>query len=99
MNTIKGMRVLVTEDNQVNQLVAEKMLKRLGCEVVIAKDGYEALEKLQTCKLDLVFMDLHMPGLDGTFACEKRSNMLENNWAGKNMGILNCSLVLRHCLI
>jgi CheY-like chemotaxis protein len=60
------MRVLVTEDNQVNQLVAEKMLKRLGCEVVIAKDGYEALEKLKTSKVDLVFMDLHMPGLDGT---------------------------------
>ena len=62
------MRVLVTEDNQVNQLVAEKMLRRLGCEVVIAKDGYEALEKLQTQQLDLVFMDLHMPGLDGTLA-------------------------------
>jgi CheY-like chemotaxis protein len=68
------MRVLVTEDNQVNQLVAEKMLKRLGCEVVIAKDGYEALEKIlhQHFHLDLIFMDLHMPGLDGTLRRRER---------------------------
>ena len=64
------MRILVTEDNQVNQLVAEKMLRRLGCEVIIAKDGYEALEKLKIYTVDLVFMDLHMPGLDGTYICK-----------------------------
>lgn len=66
IRAIKGMRVLVTEDNTVNQLVAEKMLKKLGCEVLIAKDGYEAIDKNRANMIDLIFMDLHMPILDGT---------------------------------
>lgn len=59
------MRVLVTEDNAVNQLVAEKMLKRLGCQVLIANNGYEAIAAIRENKINLVFMDLHMPMLDG----------------------------------
>jgi len=64
-SVIKGMKVMVVEDNHVNQLVAEKMLKKLGCDVIIAKDGFEALRIYDSYKLDVIFMDLHMPNIDG----------------------------------
>jgi CheY-like chemotaxis protein len=60
-----GARVLVAEDNPVNQQVARKMLTKLGCVVDIAEDGVEALSKLGEREYDIVFMDCHMPHLDG----------------------------------
>jgi CheY-like chemotaxis protein len=71
----------------VNQLVAEKMLKRLGCEVVIAKDGYEALEKIRLYQIDLIFMDLHMPGLDG-YETTKRIREEEKRTGSKRSPII-----------
>jgi len=58
-------RVLVAEDNRVNQLLARKMLERLGCEVETALDGRKAIEMVRTRDFDLVFMDCHMPDVDG----------------------------------
>ncbi|MEO6711274.1 MAG: ATP-binding protein [Planctomycetota bacterium] len=58
-------RVLVVEDNRVNQLLAKKMLERLGCEVETAFDGRKAIELVRTKSYDMVFMDCHMPGVDG----------------------------------
>lgn len=59
-------RVLVAEDNPVNQLVAREMLKRLGCTVEVVDNGRIALEKLdQDARFDLIFLDCHMPELDG----------------------------------
>ena len=58
-------RVLVAEDSEVNQLVAEGMLVRLGCRVDIAEDGVAALEALGRTAYDLVLMDCQMPHLDG----------------------------------
>jgi len=58
-------RVLVAEDNAINQQVASGMLKRLGCEVTLAADGHEALEALDGGRFDLVLMDCQMPRLDG----------------------------------
>jgi signal transduction histidine kinase/CheY-like chemotaxis protein len=61
-------RVLVTEDNAVNQLVARGMLEALGCEVVVARDGSEAIEAARKQTFDLVLMDLQMPVMDGVTA-------------------------------
>ena len=58
-------RVLVAEDNEVNQLVIEKMLAKRGFDVDIAADGVEALAKLATGAYAAVFMDCQMPNLDG----------------------------------
>ncbi|HEX2678494.1 MAG TPA: ATP-binding protein, partial [Polyangiales bacterium] len=58
--------VLVVEDNQETQSLTRQMLERLGCSVEHAADGREALEKLSHGhSYDLVFMDCHMPGLNG----------------------------------
>jgi len=57
--------VLVFEDNEVNQQVATAMLRRMGCEVDVAANGREGLAALESTRYDLVFMDCHLPGLDG----------------------------------
>ncbi len=57
--------ILVAEDNQVNQLVARKILEGIGCEVTIAATGLEAVAKACERRYDLVLMDLHMPQMDG----------------------------------
>jgi PAS domain S-box-containing protein len=62
---ISRARVLVVEDNNVNQLVALGQLQRLGHECVIAASGKAALELLRTDAFDLVFMDCQMPDMDG----------------------------------
>jgi len=58
-------RVLVVEDNNVNQLVARRMLANLECEVDIANNGLEGVEKIQMGEYELVFMDCQMPEMDG----------------------------------
>ncbi|MDI3402022.1 response regulator [Pseudomonas sp. V88_4] len=58
-------RVLLVEDNPVNQLVAKGMLGKLGCDVVVAAHGVEALDQLEHDEFDLVLMDCNMPVMDG----------------------------------
>jgi signal transduction histidine kinase/ActR/RegA family two-component response regulator len=58
-------RVLIVEDNPVNQLVAAEMVKRLGLHADVAGDGAEALDALERLPYDLVLMDCQMPVMDG----------------------------------
>ncbi|WZJ96676.1 response regulator [Pseudomonas sp. LPD2] len=58
-------RILLVEDNPVNQLVAKGMLAKLGCQVQLATQGAEALELLELDDFDLVLMDCNMPVMDG----------------------------------
>jgi CheY-like chemotaxis protein len=58
-------RVLLAEDNIVNQKLAVRVLERLGCRVDVAADGQEAVEMLAMLPYDVVFMDCEMPELDG----------------------------------
>lgn len=58
-------RVLLVEDNPVNQLVAKGMLVKLGCEVIVAAHGAEALDLLEQRDFNLVLMDCNMPVMDG----------------------------------
>ena len=61
-----GLRILVAEDNSVNQLMIVKLLEKLGHQAVCAQDGTEALDILRRESFDCVLMDIQMPGLDGT---------------------------------
>jgi PAS domain S-box-containing protein len=63
--TLANARVLVVEDNPVNQRVARALLERMGLNPDIAANGREALESLLRQPYDFVFMDLHMPEMNG----------------------------------
>jgi signal transduction histidine kinase/CheY-like chemotaxis protein len=62
---LKGITVLLVEDNPLNVLVAQTMLENCGACVDVATNGLEALEKLNAARHRLVLMDLHMPEMDG----------------------------------
>jgi signal transduction histidine kinase/CheY-like chemotaxis protein len=63
--SLRPARILLVEDNPVNQLVAKGILSKLGCEVVVSGNGAEALEQLQLMQFDLILMDCNMPVMDG----------------------------------
>ncbi|UQZ90587.1 hypothetical protein C4J81_15785 [Deltaproteobacteria bacterium Smac51] len=65
---LAGARLLLVEDNEVNQLVARRILKKAGFEVKVANHGQEALDMLEDEPYDLVLMDIQMPVMDGLTA-------------------------------
>jgi len=66
-----GRRILVVEDNEVNQKLAKKLLEKMGHEAKIAANGAEACESIQRHAFDLVLMDLQMPVMGGLEATRK----------------------------
>lgn len=62
-------KILLVEDNNVNQMVANRMLQRLGYVSDIASNGKEAVEAVESISYDIVFMDISMPEMDGLTAC------------------------------
>ncbi len=57
--------VLLVEDNLINQKVAQAMLRRIGCEVLLASDGREGVKQAQQRGINLILMDMQMPVMDG----------------------------------
>jgi CheY-like chemotaxis protein len=62
---LKGKRVLLVEDNEINQSISKYFLKKTNCHVDIAKNGQEAVDKNFEKKYDIILMDLQMPIMDG----------------------------------
>ncbi len=61
----RPLRLLVAEDNDINRLLSEAMLRKLGHVPVMVIDGEKAVEEAASGAYDAILMDLHMPGLDG----------------------------------
>ena len=71
LSKIKGKNILVVEDNKINQMITKRMLenREILCEVI--DNGEEAIEVMKNNKYDLVLMDVHLPGINGTIATEE----------------------------
>ena len=68
---LKGLQVLLVEDNELNQLVATELLKKAGLEVEVAENGQVAVERVGQRRYDLVLMDMQMPVMGGEEATRR----------------------------
>lgn len=71
-----NLKILLAEDNTVNQLVAKKMLNKLGCDADIVSNGLEVLQALEHQYYDVILMDVHMPIMDGLQA----TRIIRDRW-------------------
>jgi len=65
LKSIQGARILLVEDNEINQQVAQEILEKAGFVIDIAEDGKQAVEAVEKTSYDLVLMDIQMPVMDG----------------------------------
>lgn len=68
VENLPGLRVLVAEDDPMNQLFMEHMLTEWGCEIILVEDGKDAVEQVRDHDFDVVLMDVQMPSMDGRTA-------------------------------
>ncbi len=73
--TLAGLRVMVIDDSKTIRRTAETLLKKEGCDVQTAVDGFEALSKISDLKPQIIFVDIMMPRLDGYQTCA----LIKNN--------------------
>ena len=68
-NGFAGLKVMVIDDSKTIRRTAETLLKKEGCEVITATDGFEALSKIADHRPQIIFVDIMMPRLDGYQTC------------------------------
>ncbi len=69
--SLRGLRVLLTDDNAINRQVIKLFLAPQGCDIVEATNGKEALDKIAQGEFDIVLLDVHMPVMDGKEAIQR----------------------------
>jgi twitching motility two-component system response regulator PilG len=72
---LSGLKVMVIDDSKTIRRTAETLLKKEGCDVVTATDGFEALAKIADHQPQIIFVDIMMPRLDGYQTCA----LIKNN--------------------
>jgi len=72
---LQGLKVMVIDDSKTIRRSAETLLKKAGCEVMTAEDGFDALSKIVEGRPDIIFVDIMMPRLDGYQTCA----LIKNN--------------------
>ena len=82
-----NVKVMVIDDSKTIRRSAETLLKKVGCEVVTAIDGFEALAKITVHKPDIIFVDIMMPRLDGYQTCA----LIKNNQTFKSTPVIMLS--------
>ena len=82
-----NVKVMVIDDSKTIRRSAETLLKKAGCEVITAIDGFEALAKITVHKPDIIFVDIMMPRLDGYQTCA----LIKNNHAFKSTPVIMLS--------
>jgi two-component system sensor histidine kinase/response regulator len=86
--TFHGSRILLVEDNPVNQRVALRLLQKLGADVTLANNGAEALERIAEGGIDVVLMDCQMPVMDGFTATARIREQERQEGIGKRLPII-----------
>ncbi len=82
-----GLNVMVIDDSKTIRRTAETLLKKAGCEVITAVDGFEALAKIADHRPDIIFVDIMMPRLDGYQTCA----LIKNNQNYKKTPVIMLS--------
>ena len=84
---LSGLRVMVIDDSKTIRRTAETLLKKEGCDVVTATDGFEALAKIADHQPQVIFVDIMMPRLDGYQTCA----LIKNNQMFKGTPVIMLS--------
>ncbi len=85
--SVQGLKVMVIDDSKTIRRTAETLLKKEGCDVITANDGYEALAKIADNKPDIIFVDIMMPRLDGYQTCA----LIKHNQKFRNTPVIMLS--------
>ncbi len=83
----EGIKVVVIDDSKTIRRTAEMLLKKAGCEVITATDGFESLSRVMEHQPNIIFVDIMMPRLDGYQTCA----LIKNNPAFKKIPVVMLS--------
>jgi twitching motility two-component system response regulator PilG len=83
----QDLKVMVIDDSKTIRRTAETLLKKVGCDVITATDGFDALAKIADTKPDIIFVDIMMPRLDGYQTCA----LIKNNSEFKSTPVIMLS--------
>jgi|TARA_R100000306_G_scaffold53756_1_gene50701 twitching motility two-component system response regulator PilG len=86
-DNFENLKIMVIDDSKTIRRTAETLLKKVGCEVITAIDGFDALAKIADTKPDIIFVDIMMPRLDGYQTCA----LIKNNSAFKSTPVIMLS--------
>ena len=87
MSEFKDIKVVVIDDSKVIRRTAETLLKKAGCSVITATDGFESLSKVMEHQPNIIFVDIMMPRLDGYQTCA----LIKNNPSFKKIPVVMLS--------